>query len=115
MYEQNQKTFTHQDYAQEVRNGANKGNHLQPERKPEVQREHDALMSELAVLSKMFSELAQKLSPVRAEQPERVTAAICGVGPVSPMTDIGQRIRAANAEVAGLRRRVETLLSEVEV
>ena len=114
MYEQNLKT-TIQDYAQEERNQQKRANSLQPERMPEVQREHETLMGELSQVSKLMAELSQKLSPVRAEQPERVAAAICGVGPVAPMTDIGQRIRAAHAEVAGMRRRVETLLSEIEV
>ena len=113
MYEQSENPF--KNNTQDARNGEKKANSLQSERKPEVQREHDALMSELAVLSKTISELTQKLSPVRAEQPERATAAICGVGPVAPVTDIGQRIRAANAEVASMRRRAETLLSEIEV
>ena len=108
----NESNFGH---AASTKEYANNANVPAPTRMPEVQREHDALMGELAVLSKTLAELVQKLTPVRAEQPERATAAICGVGPVAPGTDIGQRIRAAHAEVVGMRRRVETLLSEVEV
>ena len=87
-----------------------------PTRMPEVQREHDGLMAELGVVSKLLAELTQKLSPVRAEQAAQEPANhLVGVHAVMPMTDIGQRIRAAQQEVCGLRRCVETLLSEVEV
>lgn len=94
---------------------ANNANAPEPTRMPEVQHEHEALMSELAVLSKTLAELMNKLSPVRAEQPERETNQVAGVHPAMPVTDIGQRIRAAHSEVFGMRRRVEKLLSEVEV
>lgn len=87
-----------------------------PTRMPEVQREHEGLMAELGIVSKLLADLTQKLSPVRAEQPAQETANhIAGVHPVAPVTEIGQRIRAAQQEVGGLRRRVEALLSEVEV
>lgn len=94
---------------------ANNASAPQPTRMPEVQREHEGLMAELALLSKLLAELTQKLSPVRAEQPAKETSRIAGEHPVTPVTDIGQRIRAAQMEVTGMRRRVETLLSEVEV
>lgn len=85
-------------------------------RMPEVQREHEGLMAEIRIVSELLADLTQKLSPVRAEQPAQETANhSAGVHPVAPVTEIGQRIRAAQQEVGGLRRRVEALLSEVEV
>lgn len=103
-------------HAVSMKDYANNANAPMPTRLPEVQREHEGLMAELGIVSKLLAELAQKLSPVRAEQPAQETANhLAGVHPVAPVTEIGQRIRAAQQEVGGLRRRVEALLSEVEV
>jgi uncharacterized protein YceH (UPF0502 family) len=95
---------------------ANNANAHAPARMPEVQREHEGLMAELGAVSKLLAELTQRLSPVRAEKPTQTAANhVAGVHPVAPVTEIGQRIRAAQQEVGGLRQRLETLLSEVEV
>lgn len=103
-------------HAVSMKEYANNATAPMPTRLPEVQREHEALMAELCIVSKLLAELRQKLSPVRAEQPAQETANhLAGVDHVAPVTEIGQRIRAAQQEVGVLRRRVETLLSEVEV
>lgn len=103
-------------HAVSMKDYANNANAPMPTRLPEVQREHDGLMAELGIVSKLLAELQQKLSPVRAEQPaQEPSTHLPGVHPVAPVTEIGQRIRAAQQEAAGLRRRVETLLSEVEL
>lgn len=103
-------------HAVSMKDYANNANAPMPTRLPEVQREHEGLMAELGIVSNLLAELTQKLSPVRAEQPAQETANhLAGAHPVAPLTEIGQRIRAAQQEVGWLRRRVETLLSEVEV
>lgn len=83
-------------------------------RQPEVQAEHERLMTSLGRLIELQRQLSERLGPVRAMRPEPSNST-AAPKEVPPATDIGGRIRVADDAIQALVKRTEEILADLEV
>lgn len=84
-------------------------------RRPEIVAEHELLMQRLEHLAERHAHLADRLSTVR--RPPGAVGGNASAAPelAAPMTDVGNRLRAATEVVERLIDSTEQILSEIEV